>query len=137
MPYKHICGVYQITNKITGEIYIGSSINIKERWSHHRRKISRNPLLYKAFDEYGMINFEFIVLKECNESELKFLEQMYINNLNPKYNIAKSAYSSIGVELGEETRMKMSIAGKGRIQTPEARENIRLSWARRKEEKNT
>ena len=34
-----VCGVYKIENKINGLVYIGQSINIKKRWSRHKREI--------------------------------------------------------------------------------------------------
>ena len=30
-----ICGIYKITNKQTGDIYIGQSVNIADRWKQH------------------------------------------------------------------------------------------------------
>ena len=35
-------GIYKITNNINGKIYIGQSIDIKERWKQH---------LYKAYNK--------------------------------------------------------------------------------------
>lgn len=36
------CGVYKITNNITGKFYIGSSIDINKRWKSHINA-SKNP----------------------------------------------------------------------------------------------
>ena len=51
-----ISGVYKITNTITGDFYIGSSKNIKQRWSVHkspsRWKSVSGMLLYQAFLAY-------------------------------------------------------------------------------------
>ncbi len=30
------CGIYLIRNKINNKVYIGLSVNIEERWQHHR-----------------------------------------------------------------------------------------------------
>ena len=51
------CGVYKITNNITGKFYIGSSIDINKRWKSHINA-SKNPKynhleLYKDFNKYG------------------------------------------------------------------------------------
>lgn len=35
MAKENICGVYKITNKVNGKIYIGSSKDIYKRWKHH------------------------------------------------------------------------------------------------------
>lgn len=84
------CGVYKITNKLTGECYIGSSKNIKKRWSRHKKpstwKRQPNSLLYKAFQEYGLADFQFDILEECSEDNLKQLEDKHIQELQPVYN---------------------------------------------------
>lgn len=84
------CGVYKITNKLTGECYIGSSKNIEKRWSRHKKpstwKRQPNNPLYKAFQEYGIADFQFDILEECSEDNLKQLEDKYIRELRPAYN---------------------------------------------------
>ena len=35
-------GIYKITNKITGEAYIGQTNDIKRRWSEHKTKMHTN-----------------------------------------------------------------------------------------------
>lgn len=32
MAKEKICGIYKITNKINGKVYIGQSIDIYDRW---------------------------------------------------------------------------------------------------------
>ena len=81
-------GVYKITNKITGDFYIGSSKNIKRRWYGHKCCSSweRNPnvKLYQAFIKYGLNNFTFEVLEET--ADLREREQHWIKRLKPTYN---------------------------------------------------
>lgn len=83
-----ISGVYKITNKITGDFYIGSSKNIKRRWSTHKCpsnwKNLPNSKLYKDFIKYELSNFTFEIIEETNM--LKEREQYWINQLNPEYN---------------------------------------------------
>ena len=69
-------GIYKITNKLNGHIYIGLSKNIEERWKKHCQKY-KNPndkeykkYLYRAFRKYGIDNFTFEVIEECEEKEL-------------------------------------------------------------------
>lgn len=83
-----ISGVYKITNMITGDFYIGSSKNIRDRWFTHRAP-SRwvqcpNSKLYQDMVQYGRDNFEFEILEETTELKLK--EQYWIEQLNPSYN---------------------------------------------------
>ena len=81
-------GVYKITNIITGEFYIGSSKDIKQRWAYHKRlsrwKRQPNSKLYKDMASYGKDKFIFKVLEET--TDLKDREQYWIEQLKPTYN---------------------------------------------------
>jgi group I intron endonuclease len=80
---KEIIGIYKITNKINGKIYIGQSVNIINRKKTHYRKYHKGcPHLYNAMDKYGFDNFEFEVIEECDIEDLDRLEQKYIKELN-------------------------------------------------------
>ena len=83
-----ISGVYKITNKITGEFYIGSSKDVKERWHGHRNisnwKRFPNVKLYQAMAQYGRDNFTFEVVEETRN--LKEREQYWIEQFKPIYN---------------------------------------------------
>lgn len=82
-----ICGIYKITNKINGHCYIGQSINITERWRHHRNYPLENSHypLYKAFRLYGIENFSWEILEECPIDELDEKEIYYISYYNSYY----------------------------------------------------
>ena len=85
-----ISGIYKITNTVTGDFYIGSSKNIKQRWNEHKCQ-SRwnrysNSQLYLDMNKYGLDNFEFQVLVEVEEGKLKDAEQKFIETLKPTYN---------------------------------------------------
>lgn len=81
-------GIYKITNKINGKVYIGQSVNIKQRWKNHRKdafwKKSRNynSPLYRSIRKYGIDNFSFEVLEECSQEDLNRLEIFYIAQYN-------------------------------------------------------
>ena len=83
-----ISGVYSITNNVTGELYIGSSKNIKQRWYSHKCcsswKKQPNFKLYKDMAQYGLGNFIFEVLEET--SSLREREQYWIDKFKPSYN---------------------------------------------------
>ena len=68
-------GIYCITNKITGEQYVGQSINIEDRKQQHFYNYQYegeeyNKVLYKAMRKYGANNFIFSILEECTVGEL-------------------------------------------------------------------
>lgn len=85
-----ISGVYKITNNVTGEFYIGSSVNVKKRWCAHkwpsRWKDNPNSPLYHDMQEYGLGCFSFEVLKEVETQYLRQEEQKFIELLKPTYN---------------------------------------------------
>ena len=85
-----ICGIYKITNTITGDFYIGSSNDVKKRWANHKCPSSLkrfpNNQLYKDMQKYGIDKFEFQVLEEVEPEELKVAEQQFIETLKPTYN---------------------------------------------------
>ena len=85
-----ISGVYKITNTVTGDFYIGSSKNVKLRWSVHKcpstwKKCPNNPL-YLNMKKYGVDKFEFQILEETESKCLKEAEQKFIENMKPIYN---------------------------------------------------
>lgn len=83
-----ISGVYSITNNVTGELYIGSSKDIKKRWYSHRSpsawKKQPNLKLYQDMAQYGRDNFIFEVIEET--TNLREREQYWIEQLKPSYN---------------------------------------------------
>ena len=77
-----MCGIYKITNLINGKIYIGKSINIKQRWDRHKEIPNDNMLIHKAMLKYGIDNFSFKILEECDECQLDEKEKYWINYYN-------------------------------------------------------
>ena len=74
-------GIYKITNKITNQCYIGQSIDIARRWRAHKQTAENNSIkapLYEAIRQYGLENFNFEILIECQPKELNALEKDYI-----------------------------------------------------------
>jgi group I intron endonuclease len=117
-------GVYKITNIITGDYYIGSTIETFEkrlakhissfwRWKLANKK-SDCPILYNAFNKYDINNFKFEIIiyfnrkKDSNFNKLiiTYLEEKYINKFLPKYNICKkptlSGCPNLGRKLSQE-----------------------------------
>ena len=94
-------GVYQIINTITGDCYIGSSIDLKKREKEHFResvwKNKPNKPLYKDMQQYGKDNFLFKPIWLCDPKELKKYEQIAIKKYNPKYNVC-AAYTGMSKE---------------------------------------
>ena len=87
---EKISAVYKITNTVTGDFYIGSSKDVKSRWSSHKcpsrwNKYPNNPM-YQDMKQYGTDKFAFEILAEVEADKLKEKEQEFIETLNPIYN---------------------------------------------------
>lgn len=72
MTTKKVSGIYIITNKITGRLYIGESLDIYRRWHKEhmpqlRKNIHNNKKLQNDFNEYGKDNFSFEILERYSE----------------------------------------------------------------------
>ena len=85
-----ISAVYKITNAITGDFYIGSSKDVKQRWACHKcqstwNECPSNPM-YIDMKEYGTNKFVFEILEEAEIGQLKEKEQQFIELLKPTYN---------------------------------------------------
>ena len=90
MMRNEACGVYKITNIVTGDFYIGSSKDVKRRWREHKRpsvwnRYSKHPL-YSDMQKYGVDKFDFQILAEVEIEQLKETEQEFIEMLKPTYN---------------------------------------------------
>jgi group I intron endonuclease len=117
-------GIYKILNTITNDFYIGSTIeSFNKRKSKHIYDFKNNKKnckkLYNSILKYNIENFEFIILKafknkkESNRTKqiITYIEEKYINNLNPKYNICKhptrGGCPNLGKKLSKEWKNKI------------------------------
>ena len=87
---EKISGIYKITNTVTGDFYIGSSKNVKHRWTFHKCPSSwkrySNSQMYLDMKHYGTDKFAFEILAEVEVDSLKEMEQQFIETLKPTYN---------------------------------------------------
>lgn len=90
------CGIYMLTNMVTGKKYIGQSRDIVKRIYHHKYDAARNkPMkISKAIAEYGMNNFKSEILIECSLDELDKYEKEFIDKYNPEYNLNRGGRKS-------------------------------------------
>ena len=106
------CGIYKILNIVNNKFYIGSSVNIGCRKSSHLHKLKKNkhssPYLQNSYNKYGEMNFKSEVLELCNRDYILEMEQRYIDNLLPEYNMCPVAGSCLGYIHTEETKKLQS-----------------------------
>jgi len=106
-----MCGVYKITNKVNNKVYVGQSIDIKRRWHDHKiAAFSKNNAqfdapLYRAMRKYGIENFSFTVLEECDQNDLDQKERDYIKKHNSHGN---NGYNQTDGGSGFENKPKLS-----------------------------
>jgi group I intron endonuclease len=104
-----ISGIYCIINIKNSKKYIGSSKNIRQRlWSHRaelRHNKHENSHLQNAWNKYGEHNFDYYILEKCEESLLLEKEQLYIDTINPEYNMNKETQRP---PCTKESRIKQS-----------------------------
>ena len=69
---KCTSGIYTITNKVNGKVYVGESYAIENRWHSHRSALNRkgkcNRQLLSDWETYGEQAFEFKIIKELTNS---------------------------------------------------------------------
>ncbi len=76
-------GIYKITNKINGKIYIGQSNDIYRRFYEHQTKGESSRILVDAaIQKYGKDKFSYEILEECSINELNQKETFWIKKLN-------------------------------------------------------
>ena len=88
---KKVRGIYKVTNKINGKVYIGQSVDIGKRW-HQHMTAKDDIYFHKAIQKYGVENFEWEVIEQCkkkdlDEREIYWIE--YYDSFNKGYNCTK------------------------------------------------
>ena len=89
-------GIYKIENKINGKVYIGQSKDIERRWEEHKSCRKPNAILTIVFQKYGVSNFDFSVIEECQQDELDEREKywiQYYNSFEDGYNLTRGGNS--------------------------------------------
>src|SRR4051812_34604196 len=115
-------GVYVIENLLNGKRYVGSSLNMAERFETHRKQlqagIHANKHLQAAWRKHGESAFTFSTIEEASTADILKREQFWIDSLessNPRfgYNKRLLAHSNMGITFGPDIRRKLSEARLG------------------------
>lgn len=128
-------GIYTITNRETGRIYVGSAVRLGHRLWRHRWMLRKNQhpsvILQRAWNKYGEDAFVFAVAELVpDKANLIVREQSLIDQLQsfgPRgYNLTPNAGSQLGFKMSDESKAKMRAAklGKPRPFTDQHRANL-------------
>ena len=100
---KKKCGVYQWSNLLTGDSYIGSSVDLSNRLAQYYSKkylektlLKGNSIICASLLKYGYSNFSLQILEYCTPDKVIEREQYYIDLYKPSYNILPIAGSTLG-----------------------------------------
>lgn len=120
-------GIYSIRNIVTGDFYVGSSVDVNSRWDAHKMQLldncHANKKLQSSYNKHGSNSFVYQLVEETTDREsLLTLENKYIEqhwDSGKLYNFCRDATAPTrGLTLSEEHRRKIgagvSAATKGR-----------------------
>lgn len=122
-----VSGIYAITNKIDGKMYIGSAKILCRRVAQHKLHLSgsrhHSTKLQRAWDKHGPDAFVFSILEVViDPMELIAREQHWMDLTNAAvngYNIRPTAGSSLGYRHSAESNAKRSASLIGRARHPD------------------
>jgi group I intron endonuclease len=106
------CIIYKITNNITSQIYIGSSIVIKDRIRRHFKDLKANKhhslKMQRSYNKYGKESFHIEYLITVPEQYRQKIEQWFLDNNECYFNNEKIVGKpSIGRIRSEEEKEKL------------------------------
>ena len=138
-------GIYTITNITNNKIYVGSAENNFEiRKNKHFKDLKNNkhpnPHLQSSYNKYGEKNFIFEILEEQPKELCKYIETYWINILDTKnpfrgYNINDPIKNNKGRKMSLEFREKRRLLNLGRKASPETK--VKMSLAHKGKRKPT
>jgi group I intron endonuclease len=133
-----VAGVYYIKCRVSGKLYIGSSLDIRGRLKSHRGMLGRGQhhsrRLQRAWDKYGGENFEFGVLEVCAIGRLRSREVWWMNYHDSYFNgYNGTTWAGQGTTIPEQVKARMRESARKVGENPELRRK-RSENARRQHE---
>lgn len=126
--------IYLRTNRINGKKYVGQATTIRFKERQYKWACLSQPysgeVINRARAKYGIDNFGFEILKECDDKELDYWEKYYVKELNTKvpngYNMTDGGEGTSGYSYPrtEEWRKRNSEANKGKKRSEETKRKI-------------
>ena len=95
-----VCGIYMIKNVVDGRIYIGQSKNIHRRFREHIHS-KDDSYIDNSIRKHGIRSFMFLIICECDKSELDIEEKKFISLYNTYYDNAHYNLTKGGQKIGK------------------------------------
>ena len=97
--------IYTIKNIVNDKHYVGITVNLKRRWSAHKKCSGHNIALYNAINKYGLDNFVFTHIADAfsweDACKLEKLLIQEFNSMEHGYNLTSGGDGSFG-RIGEK-----------------------------------
>lgn len=117
--------IYKCTNTINNKVYIGQTTNLKERIRTHikdSKKENVKCVFHKALSKYGINNFKWEVIAECdalllNDKEIQMIKKYksyYLNIPQTGYNMTEDCNQGRGYKHTEEAKASLRLKRIGR-----------------------
>lgn len=132
-----LAGIYKITNTVNGKVYIGQSVDVKQRIRRHRYQLNKgvhsNTYLLNSYNVHGAEYFSYEIIytiedqamtKEEIVKTLNDAEEYYIkkyDSFGAGYNLTSGGGNMV---FSETSIKKMSESHKGYIPSAITRERI-------------
>lgn len=110
MAKEKICGIYKITAKHNGKVYIGQSIDIYNRWRGHWKQVRNgdSDYIHNAMRKHGKDGFIYEIVERCpqdviNEREKYWIE--YYDSYNNGYNLTTGGEGVKNKKLSDKEKL--------------------------------
>jgi len=105
---KSKSGIYRWVHKATGRSYVGSSVNLTNRfYTYYNLKVmlksSSSSIIARSLLKYGYSGFKLEIIEYCEPDKCLEREQYYLDSIQPELNILKNSTSRLGVNHSETT----------------------------------
>jgi len=139
--YPKGAGIYKLNCEINGKVYIGKSVNIRKRISHHKNCLKNSKCmgyLQRAILKHGWDSFTVEILETVDnfdkqkdndnllERESYYIELFDSTDRDKGYNRCKFSTDRTGIYVSEETRQKLRNARLGKKMSDEHKERLRI-----------
>lgn len=106
--------IYAIRERETGRQYVGSALDYKDRWRHHRWLLNANKhhcvYLQRAWNKHGCDRFEFVILEilPSNNHEIRRIAELSWIAKCQHYNSLIPSEEKTHFECNDIVRMRIS-----------------------------